>query len=336
MGSLALRLAAHSPQVDVSGVVSHRSAEQARAVVAREANGLPESVVGGDRLDEVVRQCGGADVVLLATHGDLYEIADQIAEACRLGLNVICIAEHTIFPAAVDSAVAERLQREALDAGVTVVGTGANPGFLMDYLPLVLLGAARGWTRLLARRKSRLDPYGENVLKAMGIGMTPEDFETMRAETSHVGHQAFEESIGYIAAHVGLDFEVVAKSSTPVVREVETRIGELIVEPGHVVGLDERCVASLSGGQEIVLEHPQLVGHGPGEEETHDLIEVEGPVPLRLESRPAIDGGAATAGLMVNIAPAVAAAPPGLQTLASFSLSALTELRRPSPEAVAA
>ena len=64
MGSLALRLAALSPRVDVVGVVSHRSAEQARAVVAREANGLPESVVGGDRLEEVVRECGGADVVL--------------------------------------------------------------------------------------------------------------------------------------------------------------------------------------------------------------------------------------------------------------------------------
>jgi hypothetical protein len=321
MGGRVLALAAANPGLEVAAVISQRGVETGRQAVERAVpGGIPGVVVAAD-LEAAVAGSGGADVLLLATHGRLAELEEQIVRACRQGLSVICIAEDTIFPWAVDRAAAARLDAAAVAGGVAVVGTGANPGFLMDYLPLVLLQANRGWRELRVHRKSSLDPYGASVLEAMGVGLSPADFEVAfeRAGESF-GHVAFEESIGFLGAHLGMRFEIVEKTTEPI-------LGEQDGEP-VVVGLDQRCVAVAASGQRIVLEHPQSRGLAERGEQPSDLIEIDGDPPLRLRAEPGVDGGAATVGLMVNLVGAVADASPGLHTMANFPVRALTRVRR--------
>ncbi|MBB4661393.1 hypothetical protein [Conexibacter arvalis] len=320
MGSHALRIAARTPGLAVAGVVSQRSAAHAAATLAREAPGAAGAVAGDD-LAGVVARCGGADVVLLATHGHLVDLEAQLTAAFELGLRVVCIGEDAIYPAAVDAELARRLERLAQRRGVAMVGTGANPGYVMDWLPMVLTAATAGWTSIRVRRASSLAPFGETVLRSMGVGLSPEQFGAAAARGEIDGHVGYGASVAFLAAGLGVPLEIVDDVCEPIVRERPTELDGHSHPGGVVVGVDQRCRAVAPTGQTVTLEHPQRLGRLEGEEPLHDLIEIDGGELLRARISPALDGGIATVALMINLIPALVNAEPGIHTIASLPLT---------------
>ncbi|MDO8211978.1 hypothetical protein [Conexibacter sp. CPCC 206217] len=321
MGSHALRVAARTPGLAVAGVVSQRSAEQAAATLAREAPAVAGSAVAGDDLAEVVARAGGADVVLLATHGHLVDLEAQLAAAFELGLRVVCIGEDAIYPEAVDAALARRLEQLAKRHETAMVGTGANPGYVMDFLPMVLTAATAGWTSIRVRRASSLAPFGETVLRSMGIGLSPEQFAAAASRGEIDGHVGYDVSVAFLAAALGVPLQITDNVSEPIVREGPTELDGHSYPGGVVVGVDQRCRAVAPTGQTVTLEHPQRIGRLDGEEPLHDLIEIDGGELLRARISPALDGGIATVALMINLIPALVKAEPGIHTIASLPLT---------------
>jgi 2,4-diaminopentanoate dehydrogenase len=328
MGSRGIALALRDPRFEVAGIISARSRDRGREVLAGCGREHDATMVGRD-LAEVTASGVRADVVILATQAHVRELEEQITAACRSGMHVVCIGEEALHPASADDGVSERLQREAVRNHVAVVGTGVNPGFLMDTLPLVLTAPTRRWKRLHARRVSDLSYYGWTVLQGLGIGLLPADFERAREGGGVAGHLGFPQSIAVIAEGLGIDLSIVENSFEPIVRDAATQLGEDELAPGEVIGVSQRCVAVSNAGHEVILEHPQRIGtYGESEEPFGDLIEIDGEPPLRFRIEPGIDGGGATVALMLNAVPGVFDLQPGLHPASDIPIAALGRSRR--------
>jgi 4-hydroxy-tetrahydrodipicolinate reductase len=232
----------------------------------------------------------------------------------RARVPVVSIAEEMVWPRAAAPALAARLDALARARGVAVLGTGVNPGFVLDLLVAALSGACARVDAIHARRVNDLSPYGPTVLSAQGVGLAPEAFRAGVAEGRVVGHVGFPQSIALLAAALGWEIERIEETREPIVSAVRRETPFAVVEAGQAAGCLHTAVAWRAGKPAITLVHPQQVRPELEGVETGDAIEIAGDPPIRLAGSPEIPGGAATIALAVNAIPRVLAAPPGLHT----------------------
>ena len=334
MGARGLAVALEDPRFEVAGVISARSPDHARDVL-RESGGDSGAVAIARDLAELVAVGVRADVVVLATGAHVREFEQQVLASFRAGLCVVGIGEELLHPASAYADGARRLMQAAVRHGVAAVGTGVNPGFLMDTLPLVLTAPTRRWSRLHARRVSDLSSYGWTVLQGLGVGLGPAEFDDARVAGRVGGHLGFPESVAVIGEGLDIPLSIVENSFAPIVRGRPTSFRGETIAAGLVVGVYQRCVARSAQGHSVALEHPQRIGTLLEEEEPFgDLIEIEGEPSLRLRISPAIDGAEATIALMLNAVPGVLQLSPGLHAASDMPLASLGSARIPRRERV--
>lgn len=321
MGSGVIRLLEAKAGVRVVGVYGRRARE--RAVDAGVAAGLGRRL-GFDLsrdLDALLGQTR-PHVAIQATCSTVREAEPEISTLLRHGVNVISIAEEMAFPARSEPAIAAALDDLARRHGATLVGTGINPGFVLDLLIIALSGVCQRIETISARRINDLAPYGPTVLASQGVGLTPDDFAAGIAAGRVVGHFGFPESLSMIGAALGWRIERIEQSREPIVSSVRRETPFVVVEPGCVAGCLQTAVAWVEGRPAIRLVHPQQIHPQLGDVETGDFIDIAGEPNLHLAIRPEIPGGIGTVSLAVNLIPRVLQSEPGLRTMADLPLPA--------------
>lgn len=258
------------------------------------------------------------DVVLLCTFSFLHQVFSQIETILRHGANVITIAEEMAYPQAASRSLADRLDVLAKEHGKTVLGTGINPGFVLDTLIITLTGACQHVKRIYAKRVNDLSPFGPTVMKTQGVGTTPEEFEAGVSSGEIVGHVGFLQSLMLVGESLGLGIDEVQEEKTPIVSRVLRKTEHVTVLPGQVAGCRHTARAFREGKEIISLEHPQQVCPELEGVETGDYIKVEGDPPINMSIRPEIPGGTGTVAVAINMIPLVMKAPPGLLTMADL------------------
>ena len=113
------------------------------------------------------------DIAIQATCSRLADAFDEIATLLIHGVNVISIAEEMAYPMCASSELAGELKRLAIDNDAVALGTGINPGFVLDLLVIALTGVCSRVDSITAERVNDLSPYGPSVLGAQGVGLTP-------------------------------------------------------------------------------------------------------------------------------------------------------------------
>ena len=121
-------------------------------------------------------------IAIQATCSRLEDALPDIRLLLRRGVNVISIAEQMAWPAASSPAAARELQELAAENGVSILGTGINPGFVLDLLVITLSGVCASIDSIRATRVNDLSPYGPTVLHSQGVGLSPESFREGLAE----------------------------------------------------------------------------------------------------------------------------------------------------------
>jgi 4-hydroxy-tetrahydrodipicolinate reductase len=321
MGSGVIRLLEAKAGVRVVGVYGRRARE--RAVDAGVAAGLGRRL-GFDLsrdLDALLEQTR-PHVAIQATCSTVREAEPEISTLLRHGVNVISIAEEMAFPAHSEPAIAAALDDLARRHGATLVGTGINPGFVLDLLIIALSGVCQRIETISARRINDLAPYGPTVLASQGVGLTPGGFAAGIAAGRVVGHFGFPESLSMIGAALGWRIERIEQSREPIVSSVRRETPFVVVEPGCVAGCLQTAVAWVEGRPAIRLVHPQQIHPQLGDVETGDFIDIAGEPNLHLAIRPEIPGGIGTVSLAVNLIPRVLQSEPGLRTMADLPLPA--------------
>lgn len=257
---------------------------------------------------------GRGDVVILCTGSRLESVTPQIEEAIDAGMHVVSTCEELSFPQLKSPALGRRIDERAKTKGVAVLGTGVNPGLVMDRLALAAAGACVRVddvkvTRVVDAAKRR-GPLRAKV----GAGISREEFLAGVA-AKKLGHVGLSESAAMIALGLGLPIDAIAETIEPVIAERETDG----VPAGRVLGLHQIATVRAEGGVKVVLDLTMAVGvSNPG-----DTIEIAGDPPVYLHVANGFHGDRATVGCVVNAIPFVIEATPGLHTVVTLPLFGL-------------
>lgn len=317
MGSGIIRLVLEKPGLELVGAYGRR-AERAgtdigQAVGLRRPLGLGIS----SELDNLIEH-SKPDVAIQATCSRLDDAMAEIVTLLRRGVRTISIAEEMAFPARRFPEAAREIDRLAKASNAAVLGTGINPGFVLDLLVIVLTGVCSDVQSITATRVNDLSDYGPSVLEKQGVGVAPEQFQRGLENGSVVGHIGFVESIHMIARALGWEIDRIEETRKPIISKVRRETAFVTVAPGEVAGCLHTAVAYRGGRALITLVHPQEIHPELEDVETGDTIEIVGTPSLRFYTRPEIPGGAGTIGLAVNTIPRVLAAAPGLYSMADL------------------
>jgi hypothetical protein len=260
---------------------------------------------------------GRADVVLLCTGSRLHAVLPQIEEAIGAGLHIISTCEELAYPELRHLPMARQIDRLAKEKGVAVLGTGVNPGLVMDRLVLAVASAcvrveSVEVTRVVDAAKRR-GPLRAKV----GAGMTPEEFAAGVA-SGKLGHVGLSESAAIIALGLGLPIDEITETIKPVIASRETDG----IAPGRVLGLHQ--IALVQAGDEVRVSLDLTMAVGA--ESPADRIDIEGDPPVHVTVRGGFHGDRSTIGTVVNAVPFVVAASPGLKNVVTLPLFGLQPL----------
>ena len=134
----------------------------------------PDIIIGSP--EDVIKE-KSADVVLLCTDSFTRNAFDRIKFILERKINCITSAEEMAYPQAQEPELAKQLDEIAKANGVSVLGTGINPGLIMDLLVVVMTGCCESVDHIIARRVNSLSPFGPAVMEEQGIGLTVEEFK---------------------------------------------------------------------------------------------------------------------------------------------------------------
>jgi 4-hydroxy-tetrahydrodipicolinate reductase len=321
MGSGIIRLLLQKPGIELVGVYGRRVHRIGTDVGT--AVGLA-TTIGVQITNDLPGLLGQTKphVVIQATCSRVIDAVDEITAALHQGANVISIAEEMAYPAYQAPHLAAAMHQLAMENRVTVVGTGINPGFVLDLLVIVLSGVCWQVEAITAQRINDLSPYGPSVLTSQGVGLTPAAFHQGVKAGSVVGHVGFPESISLIARALGWDIDRIVQHREPIISRFKRATPFVTVEPGCAAGCLHTAVAYRHNRPLITLLHPQQVHPHLENVVTGDYIDIAGKPPVHFASSPEIPGGLGTVALAVNMIPAVLNAAPGLKTMVDLPVPA--------------
>ncbi|NPV69778.1 MAG: NADP-binding protein [Firmicutes bacterium] len=262
----------------------------------------------------------GADIVIHSTGSFVKEVYQQLEECARASLDVISIAEEMAYPWMGSPHLAASLDATAKEHGVSILGTGVNPGFVLDALIVTLTGACTRVDRIHASRINDLSPFGPTVMRTQGVGTSPEEFQEGVKRGTIVGHIGFPESMALIARALGWRLDRVEETREPIISTVRRATPHVQVAPGMVAGCKHIGKGFVDGKEVITLEHPQQIHPEVEGIETGDYISIEGEPGINLSIKPEIPGGTGTIAVAVNMIPHVLNAPAGIVTMNDLPL----------------
>ncbi|MGD9047018.1 MAG: dihydrodipicolinate reductase [Anaerolineae bacterium] len=251
----------------------------------------------------------GADLVLHTTSSYFDQFKDQVVEILAAGLDIVSTAEELSFPWLAHPEEAAEIDALARRAGKTVLGTGVNPGFIMDALPLSLTAICQRVDRVEVTRiinaSTRRGPFQAKI----GSGMTVEAFNAKMAE-GRMGHVGLPESVGMVFDTLGRKLARYESAVEPVVADDAVATEHFEVQPGQVRGLKQVAKGYTDEGEFMTLTFIAALEAG----EDGDTVKITGKPDLEVRLK-GTNGDLATVAIAVNAVRRVKEAAPGLVTM---------------------
>jgi len=263
------------------------------------------------------------DIAIHATSSYLKDTYPQIASIVKHGVNVISTCEELSYPHYSEPKIAKELDKLAKKHDVTVLGTGINPGFLMDTLVITLTAACQKIekievVRVMDAAKRRL-PFQKKI----GAGLTVEDFKQKIERGEITGHVGLEQSIAMIADALAWKLDKIKTEPVePVIAKEPVKSDFIRVEAGKVAGLKQMARGFMENKEVIVLDFQAYIGA----KEEYDAITITGVPTIKQKIQPCVHGDIGTVAIIINCIPKVLKAPAGLLTMKDLPVpSAATE-----------
>ncbi len=230
------------------------------------------------------------DLAFVTTGSFLDKVYPQIEECIKGGFNVISTCETLAYPEYRYPELAKKINELAKENGVTVLGTGINPGFLLDTLPIVLSAPCVEVRRVRAVRSIDALKRRTQFRKKVGVGLSLNEFE----KANLTGHVGYAESALLISEALDFKAERVEEGQEPV------------VENGNVLGM-KGFGSVLSSGEEVV----RVEFHAYANASEFEEIKIEGDNAIVWRSS-GTKGDLGTVAVLINLARAVVRHEPGL------------------------
>ena len=290
------RLAAQRRELQIVGAIDSapdKAGLPLSDILGASPNGRSEPVITPDAEQALAE--ARPQVVLHATGSYLPDVLPQLIGCCRAGVNIVSTCEELSFPWLRHPELAKQLDAEAKAGGATVLGTGVNPGFVMDTLAVVLSGVCQRVERVRLARLVDVSTRREQLQRKVGVGLNADEFKA-RVATGRFGHVGLKESCWLLAEGLGWRLDGLEET----IEQVAGGKGIRQVAQGTAAG---RIVIDALVQMSIDIDRPR------------DEIEIEGAPPVRMTVEGGIMGDLATAAIIVNAVPRVVAHAPGLVTM---------------------
>lgn len=314
IGLALTRLLSERPSIAIVGAADSDPAKAGRD--PGELAGLPASP--GVRITANTDQLLGevdAPVVLLTTVSSIARIRPTLIGILEQGRNVLSSCEELVFPWKTHPDIARDIDDAARRNGVSVLSTGVNPGFLMDFLPLVMTGVCREVTNVRVDRVQDASRRRLPFQRKIGAGLSPEEF-SRKVDEGTLRHVGLTESMHMVAHALGWQLDRTDESIAPVLADRSVVTPDLTVEAGRTAGVEQIGRAYRNGREVITLRFRATIG----QENPRDRIRIKGEPDIDLVLRGGVNGDVATCAIIANAIPAIISAPPGLRTMADMPL----------------
>ena len=258
---------------------------------------------------------GKPDVAVLCTSSSLKKVMPQIEGVLKKKVAIVSTTEELSYPVGKNRALAKKIDALAKKAKVAVVGTGVNPGFAMDALPITLTGICERVDSIRVDRiqdaRTRRLPFQQKI----GSGLNAEQFAA-KVKDGSVRHVGLAESVTMIADAMGWKLDKVTDEIHPKIadRGVESEL--IAVDPGYVCGIIQDGIGYVKGKPAITLHMEAYLG-AP---ESYDAVTIEGNPRVTSKVIGGLHGDVATASITVNSIPKVLRVTPGLRTMADMPI----------------
>ena len=255
------------------------------------------------------------DVAVLCTNSSLKQVLPQIEAIVKLKVPIVSTTEELAYPSKANMKYARAIHLLAKKYKVAILGTGVNPGFVMDALPIMLTGVCE---RVEAVRVDRVQdarirrlPFQQKI----GAGLTRDQFQK-KVDDASVRHVGLAESVSMIADALGWKLDRITDEIQPKIAAEGVSSEFLAVDPGFVCGIVQDGIGYRDGRAVITLHMEAYLG-AP---ESFDAVEITGSPALKMKLAGGVHGDVATASITVNSIPKVLRVTPGLRTMADMPI----------------
>ena len=309
IGTAIARLVNRHPQLDLVGGIERESSKIGQDLGT--LIGLPEplGIEVGDDAGMVLRQ-SRADVSVIATASFLHEVFPQIRECLAAGVHVISTCEELVYPAASHPELARTIDERALASGVSVLGVGINPGFVMDLLPILLTAPSIDIRHIRVERVVDATTRRPSLQQRIGAGLDSVAFRD-RLQQRTMPHIGLVHSLRMITDALGWELDRIDEHTAPIIADGWHRTPFATIAPGQVAGMHQTARGFMRRHEMIALDWRT----GVGMSSTHDAIVIDGTPPINLVIQGGIHGDQAAAALVLHTVPIMPGLRPGLRTV---------------------
>jgi 4-hydroxy-tetrahydrodipicolinate reductase len=314
IGAAVVRQVANRKGLKIVGAVDIDPAKVGRDLGEVAGVGRALRIKVMDDLKKAVK-AGKPHVAVLCTNSAMKKVLPQFEAVLKLKLPIVSTTEELAYPTKANMKYAREIHQLAKKAKVAVLGTGVNPGFAMDALPIMLTGVCE---RVEAIRVDRIQdarirrlPFQQKI----GAGLTREQFQK-KVDDASVRHVGLTESISMIADALNWKLDRITDEIQPKIASETVSSEFLAVDPGFVCGIIQDGTG-YKDGQPIITLHMEAYLGAP---ETYDAVAITGSPALKMKFTGGIHGDVATASITVNSINKILEVPPGLHTMRDMPL----------------
>lgn len=307
IGSEITRLLVQKKEVEIVGAYDIDGRKVGRDLGEVVGLGHKLNVKISDAFDNLSQR--KPDVILHSTSSNLEEVYPQLEKIAEAGVNIISTCEELSYPYKHHPQLATKLDQLAIKHDITILGTGVNPGFVMDFLPLIMTGICEEVREIHVTRVINAAQRRRAFQKKIGVGLTPDQFK--ERVTKGGGHVGLTESVTMIADGLGWQLEGIDTEVEPVMAKSSMFTEFSHVEKGQIIGIKQVAQGMVDSKELIRLTLSAYLAPP----ECYDEIRISGKPNVALRITGGIHGDLATSAIVVNAIPRVVAAKPGLKTM---------------------
>jgi hypothetical protein len=346
VGKYALRAIIEHPELELVGVFVYNPEKHGRD--AGELLGdSPMGVLATTDLDVILGL--DADCVIYAP---LTLNLDEVCQILESGKNLISVPG-LLHPATLGEEVVDRLEAACRQGMSSVHGTGINPGWVGEVLPLTMSGLCQSIEQVHVKEIGDWSHYtsSEMVFKLFRFGASLEEGELKNNAFLRAIGAYFRESVDLVAAglEVSLDDFSIEQELALAPETFEMAAGTI---PGGSIAAQRYKFTGWASGEPIIVIEtvwavvPGLAGDWPAKGESRWIATLEGRPSFRCEFTPALsfdseraeagsDGGEmsllGTAMHAIHAVRHVCRAEPGIRTFLDLpTITAAGAFRRPT------
>jgi len=323
IGASIAKLLREKQAIEIVGAIDTDPAKAGRDLgEVAGASDAPWGVAVSADAAEVLGQA--ADVVIHSTSSALPKVMDQLLSCLEAESCVVSTCEELSYPYRTYPELSAKLDAAAKDWGVALVGTGVNPGFVMDKLLITLAAVSQRINHAKALRIVDASKRRLPLQKKIGAGMSVEEFRA-KVKEGVIKHVGLPESVAMVADSLGLPVDQITETIEPKIATDRVETEYLTVDAGQAAGVHQ-IARGLAGGNELVYLELQMY---VGAKDPADTLTLSGHPNISLTIPGGSHGDIATASVVVNTIPVILNAPAGLRTARDLPISFFSPSAKP-------